>query len=65
MEVVFDIITASAGVFREAAIYILLGFLIAGVMRVYVRPESVAHYFHRGRLKSVLYASLMGIPIPL
>jgi uncharacterized protein len=65
MEIVLNILVASLNVFREAAVYLLLGFVIAGILRVYIRPESVAHYFHRGRVRSVLYAALVGIPIPL
>jgi uncharacterized protein len=65
METLILIIVSSMNVFREAALYILLGFVVAGLIRVYMRPDSVAHYFHRGRIKSVLYASLLGIPVPL
>jgi uncharacterized protein len=65
MEIVLNTLAASLNVFREAAVYLLLGFVIAGILRVYIRPESVAHYFHRGRFRSVLYAALVGIPIPL
>lgn len=65
MEIVLNILMASLHVFKEAAFYLLLGFVVAGILRVYIRPESVAHYFHRGRFRSVLYAGLVGIPIPL
>lgn len=65
MDIVLNIATASLQIFLEAAVYLLLGFVFAGILRVYVRPESVTHYFHRGRFKSVLYAALIGIPIPL
>jgi len=65
MEIIIEILAASWQVFREAAIYILLGFSVAGLMRVYITPESVGHYFRRGQFKSVLYASLLGVPIPL
>jgi uncharacterized membrane protein YraQ (UPF0718 family) len=65
MEIVLNILTASLHVFREAAFYLLLGFVVAGILRVYIRPESVSHYFHRGRFRSVVYAALVGIPIPL
>jgi uncharacterized protein len=65
MEILVEIIVASVRVFREAAMYILFGLMIAGIMRIYLRPESVAHYFHRGRFRSVLYAGLLGIPLPL
>jgi uncharacterized membrane protein YraQ (UPF0718 family) len=65
MEIVIEILTASWQVFREAAMYILLGLGVAGLMRVYITPDSVGHYFRRGRFKSVVYAALLGIPIPL
>ncbi len=65
METLLLIIASSIKVFTEAALYILFGFVVAGMLRVYIQPDSVAHYFYRGRLKSVLYASLLGIPIPL
>jgi uncharacterized membrane protein YraQ (UPF0718 family) len=39
--------------------------MVAGVMRLYLQPESVAHYFYRGKVRSVLYAALLGIPLPL
>jgi uncharacterized protein len=65
MEMFVNILLASLHIFQEAAVYLLLGFVVAGIIRVYIRPESVAHYFHRGRFRSVLYAALVGIPIPL
>lgn len=65
MEIISEIVVSSIRVFREAALYILFGLTIAGIMRLYLQPESVAHYFHRGRFRSVLYAALLGIPIPL
>ncbi|MDQ7782658.1 MAG: hypothetical protein RDU20_07255 [Desulfomonilaceae bacterium] len=65
MELFVTIMCASWDFFREASIYLLLGFLMAGIIRVYLTPDSVAHYFRHGRFSSVLYASLLGIPIPL
>jgi uncharacterized membrane protein YraQ (UPF0718 family) len=65
MEIIFQIIASSAKVFTEAAVYVIFGFIVAGMLRVYIQPDSVAHYFHRGRFRSVLYASLLGVPIPL
>lgn len=65
MEIIWKILLESAHVFREAAIYLLLGFLVAGMLRIYIRPYTVAHYFRKGRIGSVLRSSLLGIPIPL
>ena len=65
MDIVLDIFRSAGSVFYEAALYVLFGFAIAGLLRIYIRPDSVAHYFRHGRLRSVVYASLLGIPIPL
>jgi len=45
--------------------YLLLGFLIAGLLHVYVKKETITQYLGGKNLKSVLYASLLGIPLPL
>ena len=65
MGIVLNIILESLIIFKEAALYILFGFLVAGILRMYLKTEFVSRYFQRGRLRSVLYASLLGIPIPL
>lgn len=65
MELIADILRASLRIFVESAPYVILGFLVAGILRVYVGPETVARYLRRGRFKSVFYASLLGVPIPL
>ncbi len=65
VETFIRIVSASLTIFREAALYILFGFIMAGAIRVYVRPETVAHYFHHGKFRSVVYAAFMGIPVPL
>ncbi|MEW6531731.1 MAG: hypothetical protein AB1473_12915 [Thermodesulfobacteriota bacterium] len=65
MELLGQIAFASVTVFREAAPYVLLGFLVAGILRAFVGPDTVVRYLRRGRFRSVLYASLLGIPIPL
>ncbi|MBM4329072.1 MAG: hypothetical protein FJ118_18145 [Deltaproteobacteria bacterium] len=65
MESIREIAVASVSVFLEAAPYVLLGFLVAGILRAFVGPDTVVRYLKRGRFRSVLYASLLGIPIPL
>lgn len=65
METILQILGSSLSIFREAAPYLLLGFVIAGILHAYVQPASIVKYFHRGRFRSVLYSSLLGIPIPL
>lgn len=65
MEIFIAILMASLNIFKETALYIIFGFLVAGLLRVYLRPALVAHYFRKGRIRSVMYAAFLGIPIPL
>jgi hypothetical protein len=66
METIFvEMVVASWNIFREASVYLLAGFLIAGLMRVYLSPETVNRYFRRGTVRSVINASILGIPIPI
>lgn len=65
MEALAQIGAASFTIFREAAPYILFGFVLAGFLHVYINPSLIVRYFQQGRFRSVLYASLLGIPIPL
>lgn len=45
--------------------YLLLGFLIAGVLHVYVPKRFYLRYLSRDNKLSVLWAALLGIPLPL
>lgn len=49
----------------EMAPYICLGFFMAGLLHVLVNPQIVVKYLGKGRIKSVIYAALLGIPLPL
>ena len=45
--------------------YLLLGFLIAGVLHVFVPKTFYARYLSRDNKMSVLWAALLGVPLPL
>ncbi len=45
--------------------YLLLGFLIAGMLHVFVPQKFYADYLSRSNRLSVLWAALLGIPLPL
>ena len=45
--------------------YILLGFLIAGILHVFVPEKFYAKYLSKDNKLSVLYAALLGVPLPL
>lgn len=45
--------------------YLLLGFLLAGLMHVFIPGGWYSKYLAAGSLKSVVYAALFGVPLPL
>ncbi len=50
---------------NEMSPYLLLGFLIAGVLHVFVPGNFYARYLSGKNKLSVLWAALLGIPLPL
>jgi uncharacterized protein len=65
MNIIISILNASWQVFYESAVYMLFGFFIAGILYVFIKPETVGRYLGKGRVRPVLLAALAGIPIPL
>ena len=49
----------------DMAPYLLLGFLFAGILKVYLPQGMMNKYLGKSSFKSVLNASLLGIPLPL
>ena len=49
----------------EMAPYLLLGFFIAGVLHVFVPQKFYANYLSRSNRLSVVWAALLGVPLPL
>jgi uncharacterized membrane protein YraQ (UPF0718 family) len=62
---VFDIWAACLHLLLDASVYILFGLVVAGLIRVFLNPATVARHLGTGRFSSVFKASLVGIPVPL
>ncbi|MBP5412089.1 MAG: permease, partial [Bacteroidales bacterium] len=45
--------------------YLLLGFLIAGILHVFVPKKFYNKYLSQKNKLSVIYAALLGLPLPL
>ncbi len=58
----FNAMLAVAGAMSP---YLLLGFLIAGVLHVFVPKTFYARYLSRDNKLSVLWAAFLGVPLPL
>lgn len=52
-------------IFKQASVFLLFGFFIAGVLAVLVPEKALSKLFRTGKVKSVLWASTIGAPLPL
>ena len=50
---------------EEASHWLLFGFLFAGILKAFIPSEILLKYLGGNRLRSVLSATLVGIPLPL
>ena len=53
------------GILREASFFLLLGFVLAGIFAVLVPTALLKRFLGRGKIRSVLWASAIGTPLPL
>lgn len=65
LDAIVRILLESWHILNEAAIYILFGLCAAGFIYVFVPQSKIIRYLGAEKLKSVLYASALGIPVPL
>jgi len=52
-------------ILNEMSPYLMLGFLFAGILKIAFPQKFIDKYLGQKNGKSVLYASLLGIPLPL
>jgi uncharacterized membrane protein YraQ (UPF0718 family)/copper chaperone CopZ len=60
-----EVAVASWWMLAEMAPYLLLGFLMAGLLSAFISPEWVERHLGGGRFAQVFKASLFGVPLPL
>lgn len=65
MEFVLELITGFWQTLSKMSPYLLLGFLVAGLLSVWISPAAVERHLGRPGFMSILKASLFGIPLPL
>lgn len=65
MGVVLDFVLACWAVLGAMGPYLLLGFLVAGLLSVAFSPQWVERHLGRESFGSVVKAALMGVPLPL
>jgi HflK protein len=52
-------------ILREASVFLLLGFVLGGLLAVVVPQRLILRLLGRGRISSVLWGSAIGVPLPL
>ncbi|MEA1871473.1 MAG: permease [Candidatus Bipolaricaulota bacterium] len=65
LDVIWQILFASWQMLGQMAPFLLLGFLIAGVLSVGMSAEWLQRHLGRGGIKPVIKATLLGVPLPL
>lgn len=62
---VYEIFAAVWDMAQAMAPYLLLGFLVAGILSVFLSPAMIERHLGRGGLWQIVKASLLGAPLPL
>ena len=65
MDYVIGIVEAVLGIVNEMSPYLLLGFLLAGVMHAFIPDGWYAKYLSGNTMRSVVNAAVFGVPLPL
>lgn len=65
MHIILSVLIQTWNIIEMSAFYIIFGFFIAGLLYIYIKPEKIKKYFGSKKISSVIYISLIGIPIPL
>lgn len=65
METIWNILREAWQFLLMSSPYILLGLVVSGIIRSFLNPEIIVKYLGTNSIKSVLYAALFGVPLPL
>ena len=65
IDFLLGVLWATWEILKDASVFLLLGFLLAGVLAVLVPRELLTRLVGTGKVKSVLWASVLGLPLPL
>jgi uncharacterized membrane protein YraQ (UPF0718 family)/copper chaperone CopZ len=65
MDYVIDFLREFWVLTTEMSPYLLFGFLFAGLLHIYLKKEKVGRMLNGNSFRSVLNATLLGVPLPL
>jgi len=60
-----ELLTSIWDMTTEMSPYLLLGFLLAGLMHEFIPRQVYANYLSKNNFRSVLLAAIFGVPLPL
>src|SRR5438105_3161877 len=61
----FAVLREAWGILEDASVFLLFGFLLAGALAVLVPGRLLTRLVGTGKIKSVLWGSVLGAPLPL
>ena len=64
-KILAEIIVNTLNYGREASFWLILGFLFAGFLKVFIPSDFLYKYLGKGSFRSIFMATLLGIPLPL
>jgi HflK protein len=65
IDLLIDVLWATWEILKDASVFLLIGFLFAGMLAVLVPGALLTRLVGTGKVKSVLWASMLGAPLPL
>lgn len=65
MEYIYSSMMSIVAIVNEMSPFLLLGFLIAGILHVFMPKAMYNRYLSGKGFRSVFYATMLGIPLPL
>jgi len=65
MEMIKGVFQESYLLLNEMSVYLVFGFVVAGILHIFLKQDMIARHLGKNNLSSVLKASLFGIPLPL
>jgi HflK protein len=65
IDFLLDVVWETWAILKDASVFLLVGFLVAGVLAVLMPPGLLTRLVGTGNIRSVLWASVLGAPLPL
>ncbi|MFC1706686.1 SO_0444 family Cu/Zn efflux transporter [Planctomycetota bacterium] len=65
MDFPLQVLLEAWAVLLDSAAYVVFGIVVAGLLKVFLSPASVARHLGKGRIVPVLKAAALGVPMPL